>query len=137
MAEQVDLDKLEALEKAATPGPWELQTEREMGDYGSVIGEYLTGIGTRLCEVVVYNDDYGNQVVHNAQLIAVLRNAAPALLAEVRQLREANQRLRESLTEMLHQYEDVGYEVGWRRRLHDEARAALADETMTEVEHES
>ena len=96
---EIDLDELETLDKAATPGPWGLQTEKEMGDYGSVTGEYLTGIGTRLCEVVVYNDDYGNQVVQNGQLIAALRNAAPALLAEVRRLREANQRLQESLQE--------------------------------------
>ena len=127
MMAELDLDKLEALEKAATPGPWGLQTEKEMGDYGSVIGEYLTGIGTRLCEVVVYNDDYGNQVVHNGQLIAALRNAAPALLAEVRQLREHNQRLRESLREMLNQYADEVFEIGWVKRLHDEARAALAE----------
>ena len=132
---EVDLDKLEALEKAATPDPWELQTEREMGDYGSVIGEYLTGIGTRLCEVVVYNDDYGNQVVHNAQLIVTLRNAAPTLLAEVRLLRERNQRLRGSLREMLIEYEWTGYETGWRKRLHDEARAALANEGVEEPAH--
>ena len=88
----VDLDNLEALEKAATPG-----------------GEFW---------------------IENANYIAALRNAAPALLAEVRQLRERNQRLRESLAEMLNQYGEEGNELGWEKRLHDEARAALAGTSM-------
>ena len=69
MAEQVDLDKLEALEKAATPGPWDSHNIRR----------YFLFVGP------------------NQDFTLALRNAAPALLAEVRELRENNQRLKDEL----------------------------------------
>ena len=79
--------------------------------------------------------DYTPEYYARKELQSALRNAAPALLAEVRQLRDANQRLRESLREMLNQYADEGFELGWVKRLHDAARAALAGEITQDVPH--
>ena len=69
-------------------------------------------------------DGYDRFMAHQR----TVSRAAPALVAEVRQLRERNQQLRDSLKEMLNQYSDGGHEAGWVKRLHDEARAALAGE---------
>lgn len=93
----VDLDELERLERAATPGPWSYRMNPHGGarvQTGSVgIADVLSRGGVphpvqEHCEV-------------NARLIATARNALPDLLAELRTLRarvaeleEENEQLR-------------------------------------------
>ena len=78
MADQpIDLDRLQALHEAATPGLWEF-------DEGIGLG-YVHGGGT-IGEI---------NYVAEGPLIVAMRNALPALIAEVRALR-ANQSIRDA-----------------------------------------
>jgi hypothetical protein len=65
----IDLDKLEELDRAATPGPW-----------GSV--------GLRNLEAGITNDRGEPTTWEDALLIAATRNALPALIAELRASRD-------------------------------------------------
>lgn len=77
-----DLDKLEALEKAATRGPWEVL------DYGPNRPlEILGGPGPRNILEVYSADEKSSEELASAEFIAAIRNAAPELLKEFRELR--------------------------------------------------
>lgn len=79
----IDLDALEALEKAATEGPWEVRadhTEPRLNTIWTSEGQ----IGTLIARTC-----FAPASVQNAELIAATRNALPALLAELRESREA------------------------------------------------
>lgn len=70
----IDLDKLERLEKAAFPSPWSIDMERVVTTvYCETNGHHVGG----------FDDD------PSASFLVALRNAAPALFAELRQLRAA------------------------------------------------
>ncbi len=69
----MNLDRLEALEKAATAGPW----TRIYGTVSFVEGKVTMCSPGRQDKEVAANSDF----------IAALRNAAPALIAEVRAAR--------------------------------------------------
>lgn len=85
----VDLDKLEALEKAATPGPW------KVGDYESTTRQFLTQQGC-----IIFADDADGDPIQvadcsqwglanegdNTAFIAAARNALPELIARLRRL---------------------------------------------------
>jgi len=71
----IDLDDLEKLEKAATPGPW---TGVQCADgYGLVrVGEELHG------------NSLGYEIDgHDANLIIAMRNALPEMIKELRRCR--------------------------------------------------
>ena len=68
----VDLDKLEALEKAATPGPW----APDWNDPRSIFSQ--DGTGRVICKPRDWQD---------VDFLVALRNAFPELLGEVRELR--------------------------------------------------
>src|SRR5690625_4447915 len=81
----IDLDKLERLEREATPGPWhwkhnDIVQRDEAGKFvADVAGMY-------------YDDDgypnWGADNAANTELIIALRNAAPGLIAELRSARK-------------------------------------------------
>lgn len=71
-----ELDRLEALAQAATPGPW----ERRFHDQNEV--ETRDGI-----RVATFNEAR-RDTWHNARFISAARAAVPALVAEVRRLRD-------------------------------------------------
>ena len=73
---KVDLDKLEALEKAATPGPW-------LFDF---LGDGLTDQNYK-----VLFDDY---IRHDGELVHAMRNALPHMIAELKAAREVVRRAR-------------------------------------------
>lgn len=85
----IDLDKLERLEKAAFPSPWSIDMEPNHGFWQVVYCE------TNRYQVGDFDDD------PSASFIVALRNAAPALFAELRRLRviEAAARAYVDLTE--------------------------------------
>lgn len=92
-----DLEELERLLAAATPGPWEagrMDTESYSADYGPWKAVYAEdprgGVHKPTGELLPYQvaRGDGDECRANATLIAALRNAAPALIAEVRRLRE-------------------------------------------------
>jgi len=70
-----ELDRLEALEKAATPGPWDM-----LGETGEVHAiEFVDGCGDPL-HVVEHKIKE-----ENAELICEARNALPRLVAALRE----------------------------------------------------
>jgi hypothetical protein len=109
----LDLSKLEALAKAATPGPWDVDDVQTDGEYGS--GEdtyrgfksYVVGCGpvdnwrsiidtsnSDVAMVEVDGDCDGTTAWDevgrcNTQFIAAAREAVPALIARVRELEAA------------------------------------------------
>ncbi len=85
----LDLDKLEALEKAANPKPWEASIGEDMSvyqgsQYHRVIGPdpNMSSLQNK-CEL----PRYGRRPSEDAALIAELRNSASAMLAEIRAAR--------------------------------------------------
>lgn len=93
--ETLDLDAIEARANAATPGPWlvvgpcgdcgrfhaaEARFEREVGEFGAYYASWHPAIDG--C-----TPDGGRE--HDADFIAAARTDIPALVAEVRRLREA------------------------------------------------
>lgn len=73
-----ELQELERLERAATPGPWTESRGFLFRDDGDHVGT---------CEYTQNNNRAGFVGMANASLIANTRNALPLLLAEVRELR--------------------------------------------------
>lgn len=82
-----DLDKLEELERKATALPWRAGRP-DATSYDATSGDgpykFIYGDGD---EDVVPAKGYGPKCVENSQLIEALRNAAPSMIAELRELR--------------------------------------------------
>lgn len=95
MSEQVDLDKLEALLEEATPGTWRLyETEPGIGNAwvdelpeGSVAIETRSGVGA-LGQAVA-----ATPRTETAEAVVALRNAASAMIAELRALKSERDEL--------------------------------------------
>lgn len=77
------LAERERMEKAATPGPWRATEERVYADLDD----------GAVC-VASPNLNFSDRCAPDAAFIADARAAVPALVAEVRRLREENERLR-------------------------------------------
>lgn len=76
---KVDLEALETLEKAATPARWQvLHTVQDI--YGSSIMDYNWGELLRMSSYGLMRED--------ASLISAMRNALPAMIAELRAARK-------------------------------------------------
>lgn len=95
MTAPIDLDELERLLAAATPGEWVTGCGFERNYlYGG--GAHLACIGGS--EDYEINDDGSpNEADNNAALIVAARNSFPALLTEIRELRAENARLKEDV----------------------------------------
>jgi hypothetical protein len=78
MTDELDLDAIEALANAATPGPWEVDYDERVGGADQILRGNLT-----ICFMSSPRREY------NAEFIAAARAAVPALVAEVRRLRAA------------------------------------------------
>ena len=122
---EVDLGLLDGLLAITAPRPWVWERP------GLAVRASVYSAGQLLAKTAC--EDGGDDAT--AYLIVTAINNLEHLLDEVRQLREHNQRLRESLKEMLNQYADEGFELGWVKRMHDAARAALAGEAAQDVPH--
>lgn len=80
----IDLDALQALCDAATPGPWEAHTSSRACEY---LPKVMSHDG---CEEIAYfpeTSDFRRGENHNCALVAAARTAMPALIEEVRALR--------------------------------------------------
>ena len=89
----IDIDKLEQLEKAATPGPWTYSPIRS-GAVDVNRGWALRGPDTRR----IFWDDTGSGASiegddADIDFVLTMRNALPELLAEVRRLRRVEEGL--------------------------------------------
>jgi hypothetical protein len=96
-----ELAESERLEQAATPGPWQAGRSDTVsydstgdGPYKNV---YINGnrrhpvFGDILPDIVARGET--EHCVANAEFIAASRTAVPALIAEIRRLRDVNERL--------------------------------------------
>jgi len=81
----LDLDQLERLLSEATPGPWELK-EKTYGKRGT----YLIVADSKQNELAT-DEPWEHSMFDpkDTRLLVALRNAAPALIARVRELEEA------------------------------------------------
>ena len=113
MTQGFDIDELERLLAAATPGEWVVTegVEISAGNLGVIIE-------------CMYSENQESDEA-NAALIVTLKRSAHAILTEIRELRAENARLREALGGML---EYATFSERWQDR-HPEylaiARAAL------------
>ena len=109
----VDLDRLQALHEAATPGPWarrgDVSIEADPDGFTEVLipgavrcGSYCLG-GSSDIEVESADLD----------LIVAMRNALPSLLAEVRALRAERDRTDAALQEMCSYYVEHVHDDDW------------------------
>jgi len=93
------LDQWQALCDAATPGPWIAQRVGGMHMDGTpdamIVEAQVEGIWERLLQTSIGPADRRQRAV-NAEFAAVAREAIPALIAEVRRLRDEIERARRS-----------------------------------------
>ena len=88
----IDIDKLEALERFATPAPWQYCALNG----GPLVGNRHWTIRAPNNQAVFWSNDHEDlkSSKDDLYLVLELRNAAPALFAEIRRLRAENERLR-------------------------------------------
>lgn len=80
--DKIDLEELERLAKAATPGPWKHRTI-------SKTATVILAADTPLCAT-----KYSVNKDHDAAYIVAACNAVPSLIARVRELETENERLK-------------------------------------------
>jgi hypothetical protein len=84
--EPVDLDRLDALHKAATPGPWEVC---DYGDFWAVNEVTTISLANRVFDDGSGGGEYGPECSEDTRdFIIALRNAYPAMAEELRRLRK-------------------------------------------------
>lgn len=76
---RVDLDALEALEKAATPGPWAVDYEEDVGGVMGIDAPNNT-------QIVKTDTGFYPPRKNDADLIVALRNNAAAMITRLREL---------------------------------------------------
>ncbi len=84
----VDIDKLAALEKAATPRPWLAKANELLWVGPDSLARHGRIVYPTLEDECIFHDG-------NAEMIAAVRNALPELLAEVRRLRRVEEAAKE------------------------------------------
>ena len=87
----IDIDKLEALYTQATPGEWVVD---DLGDKFFDETNHKWGIGSKSCTThrVAKIEGLGDKPRATADFIAASHNELPAILAELRLLRELERR---------------------------------------------
>ncbi len=104
----IDIERLAALEKAATPGPWKWGHDGWCADsMGSLFAEGNNRIISTCCDNCRGEDEEIMPHLEDAELIPAMRNALPDLLTELANLRAIVQELAE--TEPVTYDENVGY----------------------------
>lgn len=91
-----DLDAIEQRANAATEGPWENYGGGEINQHFSLPEPWATVVSTDVaCMAYCYGGSAaGVERDEDAEFIAHARDDVPALLAEVRRLRSADERVR-------------------------------------------
>lgn len=133
-----DLDEIERLLAAATAGEWGIWFEQINGQADKAIQELIEQvhathpIGNSLvmldadgkCPAIT---GCGPTSANNAALIVALRNSAPAMLTEIRELRAENARLKEAVVDLADNIDDWDGVSGITEAVIDTARAALGE----------
>lgn len=100
-----DTKELRELEKAATPGPWEVEQQRDGEEWWFDDGHFLIKTGPEPCD---WNVAMHEENEADARFIAAARNAMPGLLDEVE---------RERWTMVKDGLPDIGVHVEYVTRL--------------------
>lgn len=99
VSDRPDLDELDALEKAATPGPWTVCRHPTASNPRVLVANEVE-------QKIVTEWKYDGATDH--ALIAALRNAAPELIAELREARAKIDRLTaRGIEDMQHELREV------------------------------
>ncbi|KAA0089339.1 hypothetical protein CIW54_07690 [Paraburkholderia sp. T12-10] len=118
----LDLDRLEALAKVATPGPWRGDRIDGTVKYDIVAGDYPNGEYTVVCHGDNGNASDGGYGFTSAEnedyALAANPSTILALIAEVRALREDKARL-DSGCIVTHERDEFGEEYTCERRGND------------------
>lgn len=85
--DKIDLEELERLHKAATPGPW------AANNWGRVWHTPNPNSTRLVCDTMRNTVRNPKSWRANARLIAAMREALPELIARVRELEASNERL--------------------------------------------
>lgn len=103
MTQGFDIDELERLLAAATPGEWfkARSGKRMSADYSQPFGLLAEHDGNHCIVAGLFGDTRGGEpsAGANAALIVAARNSLPAMLTEIRELRAENARLKDALDE--------------------------------------
>jgi hypothetical protein len=93
MTSNTDLTALEAAEREATPGPWFAYDDNGDDEHPPHVDSDAAGLICTATADADHATPKGCMGSRDVRFIAAIRNAAPELLAEVRRLREENDRL--------------------------------------------
>lgn len=114
----LDLDALDALDAAATPGPWSAADEHGLMPGAtpawcvSRMGDEMANRGRVWLYDVAYVPQRGDHEQADAEFIAAAREAVPALVGEVRRLGEALQQAQRE-NELLREQRDGTLNAWW------------------------
>lgn len=102
--DRIDLDELERLAKAATPGPWK---EGRHDMFSIVEGAHAKYIYANSIPIAISTGEENDceRVLADARYIAAACNAVPSLIARVRELERERELYRERLHESWNQTE--------------------------------
>jgi hypothetical protein len=126
MTDKLNLDELQKLCDAATPGPWErdgdARTVDEDGEYGQ---EWVQcDIGYRWYSThPLAGDEYARQCI-DAEFIATAREAMPALIARVRELENKLKHAQDNIAGLIY---NSANKPDVLERIHSGVRTLLAD----------
>ena len=99
----IDLDRIEALVNAATPGPWTTEREEIDNEDGVLDGDPI-GFPSRVGPIVLWDHAAGNDNVDRVEadvaFIVAMRDEAAGLVAELRAARAEIERLRGLVPEL-------------------------------------
>lgn len=136
-----DLDLIEKLEQAATPGPWEADTRDEDDcvlwakaepkdeEREGYVGSVGDGGWADPPEPDLDTAAFDLQA-EDCRLIAVLRNAAPDMIAEIRALRARVAHLEKTANALIYEVYDLASESTGVAGLHQNGEVAAWDDLL-------
>lgn len=137
----MDLDLIEKLEQAATPGPWEADTRDEADcvlwskaepkdeERGGYVGSVGDGGWSDPPKPDLETAAFDLQA-EDCRLIAALRNAAPDMIAEIRALRARVAHLEKMANTLIYEVYELASESTGVAGLHQSGEVAAWDDLL-------
>lgn len=105
----IDLDAIEARANAATPGPWDRVPQTRGGDliaHRYETGNQMNPTGLRMVSFMMSRGNSLKEDEANADFVSSARTDIPALVAEVRRLREQLREAERTLNDNMQTYDN-------------------------------